>query len=143
MLSQSIADAQMELDRASAELVAELAYTKVNIVPCITETIGDDGSIQYSVPETQEVSLLDIGVTPTFYQFSEAKVEVAIDIKVVENVTESSDGTVRYGLFADTASVRYDRKLNRDVTASSRVSAVLNPKPSPLRLDPIRTTDVT
>ncbi len=140
LLSEGIADAQTSLDRASASLVAELANTPVNIIPRVEEVIQEDGSVTYNHADPQEVSLLDLGVTPTFYQFSEAKVEVTMDVKVVENETVSEEGKRRFGLFADTASVRLERKLNRDVTAASKLTATLVPVPMPLRVDPVRST---
>lgn len=140
LLAEGIADAQTSLDRASASLTAELANTPVEIIPRVEETIDADGNVTYKRGEPQEVSLLDIGVTPTFYQFSEAKVEVTMDVKVVENETLSEDGKRRFGLFADTASVRFERKLNRDVTVSSKLTATLVPVPMPVRLEPVRST---
>ena len=140
MLAEGIADAQTSLDRASADLVEELAATTVSIVPQVTETIGEDGKITFEQAEPQEVSLLSLGVTPTFYQFSQATVEVVMDIKVVEQEQVREDGKRSYGLFAGTADVRVERKLNRDVTVHSKVTATLVPVPMPLRLEPVRTT---
>ena len=140
MLAEGIADAQTSLDRASAALVTELAETRVNIVPRVEETIAADGTVTFTQAPAQEVSLLELGVTPTFYQFSQATVEVVMDIKIVENQTLSEDGTRRFGLFADTADVRFERKLNRDVKVSSKLTATLVPVPAPLRLEPVRTT---
>lgn len=143
MLAEGIADAQTSLDRASASLVAELANTPVEIIPRVEETIEEDGTVSYKHDKPQKVSLLDLGVSPTFYQFSEAKVEVTMDVKVVESTSEtvSEEGKKRFGLFADTASVRLERKLGRDVTTSSKLSATLVPVPMPVRLDPVRSTN--
>jgi hypothetical protein len=143
LLAEGIADAQTNLDRASAEMVVELANTKIKIVPRVTETIDEQGNVTFEQAPEQEVSLLDIGVTPTFYQFSQATVEVAMDIKIVENETESGDGKRRFGLFANTANVRFERKLNRDVKVSSKLTATLVPVPMPLRLEPVRNTQTT
>lgn len=140
MLAEGIADAQTSLDRASADLVEELAATTVSIVPQVTETIGEDGTITFEQAAPQEVSLLSLGLTPTFYQFSQATVEVVMDIKVVEQEQVREDGKRSYGLFAGTADVRTERKLNRDVTVHSKVTATLVPVPMPLRLEPVRTT---
>lgn len=140
MLAEGIADAQASLDRSSAEQVVELANTRVKVVSSITETIDENGNVTYETGALREVSLLDLGVTPTFYQFSEAKVEVTMDIKIVENVTESGTTPKRYSLFADTAGVRFERKLNRDVTISSKLTATLIPVPMPIRLEPTRVT---
>ncbi len=143
MLAEGIADAQTSLDRASAELVEELAETTVSIVPRLTETIGADGKVTYADAERQDISLLSLGVTPTFYQFSQATVEVVMDIKVVESLQVKEDGKRSYGLFAGTADVRSERKLNRDVSVHSKLTATLVPVPMPLRLEPVRTTNVS
>ncbi|MGH3072289.1 MAG: hypothetical protein ACRDNB_08480 [Gaiellaceae bacterium] len=140
MLAEGIADAQTSLDRASAALVEELAETTVSIVPSVTETIDADGNVTFEHGAAQEVSLLSLGVTPTFYQFSQATVEVVMDVKVVETEQVKEDGKRSYGLFAGTADVRVERKLNRDVSAHSKVTATLVPVPMPLRLEPVRTT---
>jgi hypothetical protein len=140
MLAEGIADAQASLDRASAELVQELAATTVQIVPRVEEVIDDEGNVTFEQADPQEVSLLSLGVVPTFYQFSQATVEVVMDMKIVESEQESGQGTRRFGLFAGTAGVRAERKLNRDVTVHSKVTATLVPVPMPLRLEPTRTT---
>lgn len=143
MLAEGIADAQTSLDRASADLVEELAGTMVRIVPQVTETIDANGKITFEQAEPQEVSLLSLGLTPTFFQFSQATVEVVMDIKVVEQQQVREDGRRSYGLFAGTADVRTERKLNRDVAVHSKLTATLVPVPMPLRLEPIRTTTTT
>jgi hypothetical protein len=143
MLAEGIADAQASLDRASAELVQELAEAKVEIIPRVSEIIDEEGNVTFEQAEPQEVSLLSLGVTPTFYQFSQATVEVTMDIKIVEREEEAGEGRRRFGLFAGTAAVRAERKLNRDVTVHSKVTATLVPVPMPLRLEPIRTTTPT
>jgi len=140
MLGEGIADAQTSLDRASASLLVELAGTRVNIVPRIEETVAPDGSVTFVQAPPQEVSLLELGVRPTFYQFSQATVEVAMDMKIVENETVSGDGRPRVGLFADTGSLRFERKLNRNVTVSSKLTTTMVPVPMPLRLEPVVTT---
>ncbi|MGB7337904.1 MAG: hypothetical protein WBC91_03350 [Phototrophicaceae bacterium] len=134
MLAESIADAQASLDRTSAELVKEFAETTVEVIPNMTQTIHPDGSVSYETAEPQEVSLLSLGVRPTFYQFSEATVEVVMDIEVVETQTE--DGKRLMNLFAQTYNVKYERKLNRDVKTSSKLTAKLVPVPMPVGLEP-------
>jgi hypothetical protein len=61
-----------------------------------------------------------------------------MDVKIVEN--ESETGQRRFSLFADTSNVRFERKLNRDVKISSKLTATLVPVPMPLRLEPVTTT---
>ena len=84
--------------------------------------------------------MLELGVEPTFYQFSEAKLDVAMDLKIVENETESGDQKRRYSLFAETANIRFERKLRRDVTVASKFSATMVPVPKPLRIGAERVT---
>ncbi|MGH2995129.1 MAG: hypothetical protein ACRDN6_12445 [Gaiellaceae bacterium] len=140
MLAEGIADAQTSLDRASAELVQELAEATVSIVPRVTEVIDAAGNVTFEQADPVEVSLLSLGVTPTFYQFSQSTIEVVMDIKIVEKEEESGEGKRNFGLFAGTAAVRAERKLNRDVTVHSKLTATLVPVPMPLRLEPSRTT---
>jgi len=137
----SIADAQRGLDASSAEMVRELAETRVAVVPAIHETIAADGRISYRQDDPHSVSLLEVGVNPTFYQFAQTVIEVQMDLKVVETESESGSKTgSRIFLQADTASLRFERKLNRDVSVCSKVTATLVPVPMPLRVEPIRTT---
>jgi hypothetical protein len=103
--------------------------------------VTEDGSVVFTQGKAREVSLLELGLTPTFYAFREATVEVVMDVKVVEQETETTSGRERrFGLFANTRDVRTERKLNRDVTVHSKLTATLVPVPSPLRVDPTRTT---
>lgn len=141
MLAEGVAQGQQALDRASADMLEELATTPVNIVPTIKEVVAEDGSVSYEQGEVQTVSLLDVGITPTFYQFSEAVVEVAMDLKIVETIDEEGSGKRRHGLFAGTTTVKAERKMNRDVSVSSKLTAKLVPVPSPLRIDPVRTIE--
>jgi hypothetical protein len=138
MLAEGIADAQASLDRTSAELVEELANTKVRIVPEVREIVDEEGHVTYEEAEPREVSLLSLGVTPTFYQFSQSTVEVVMDIKLVEEEKGDETGKRRLGLFAGTADVRAERRLNRDVSVHSKLTTTLVPVPMPMRLEPSR-----
>ena len=141
MLAEGIADAQLSLDRASAEMLVELAGTRVDVVRNITETIDEKGNITYKAEEPQSVSLLELGMLPTFYQFSQATVEVAMDLQIVENVTETTEAKGLKTLFANTSNIRMERKLGRDVKIASKLTATLVPVPPPLRIEPSRRTE--
>ncbi len=141
LMAEGIADAQMALDRSAAEMVTELANTTVEVVPSITEEVATDGTVTFTQGKAQTVSLLALGVKPTFYQFSQATIEVSMDLKLVEQVNE--DGTRKkggVGLFAETSNIRFERKLNRDVSVHSKITATLVPVPAPLRLEITRRT---
>ncbi|MCU0892517.1 MAG: hypothetical protein MUE77_12440 [Sandarakinorhabdus sp.] len=139
LLAEGIADAQMALDRASAEMAVELANSQVEIVPVITETVDKDGNVRFSRADPQTVSLLEIGIMPTFYQFREATVEVSMDVHIVESTNEQTKTKSR-GLFASTRDVQMDRRFNRDTKVASRLTATLVPVPSPIRIEPARRT---
>lgn len=136
MMAEGIADAQTELDRASAEMIVDLANTRVDVVRSVTETIADDGSVSISADEPENLSLLELGVQPTFYQFAESTIEVAMDLEIAEEIEEESKG--RKSLFARTRNITTERKLNRDVSVSSKITTRLVPVPSPIRLEVTR-----
>lgn len=140
MMAEGIADAQLELDRASAEMIVDLASTRVDVVRSITETINEDGSVTIIADDAENLSLLELGVQPTFYQFRESTIEVAMDLSIAEEIETESSGAGRKTLFAKTRDITSERKLNRDVSVSSKLTATLVPVPSPLRLDVTRST---
>ncbi len=140
MLAEGIADAQLSLDRASAEMLVELAETRIDIIRNITETVDEKGNITYQAEKPQNLSLLELGMLPTFYQFSQATVEVAMDLQIVENTTETKEAKGLKTLFANTSNIRLERKLGRDVKIASKLTATLVPVPPPLRLEPSRRT---
>jgi hypothetical protein len=139
MLAEGIADAQHALDRGSAEMAVELAQTEIDIIPSITEIIDADGNISFKRGAPEKRSLLEIGISPTFYQFSQATVELSMDVHIVETV-DTQTKEKRSGLFTSTREVTLDRRFNRDSRAVSKLTATLVPVPSPIRLEPIRNT---
>ena len=141
MLAEGIADAQVSLDRASADMLVELAGTRVDVVRNITEKIDEKGNITYESGKPQNVSLLELGMLPTFYQFSQATVEVAMDLQIVENSTGSAEVKGLKTLYANTSNIRLERKLGRDVKIASKLTATLVPVPHPLRIEPSRKTE--
>ena len=141
MLAEGIADAQLSLDRSSAEMLVELANTRVDVVRNITEVIDEKGNVTFQPEKPQNLSLLELGMIPTFYQFSQATVEVAMDLQIVENVTETTEAKGLKTLFANTSNIRMERKLGRDVKIASKLTATLVPVPPPLRIEPSRKTE--
>ena len=142
MLAEGIADAQMSLDRASAEMLVELAGTRIDVVRNITETIDEKGNAIYKPEKPQNISLLELGMLPTFYQFSTATVEVAMDLQIVENITENKEAKGLKTLYANTSNLRSERKLGRDIKIASKLTATLVPVPPPIRIEPSRKTEI-
>jgi hypothetical protein len=136
--AESIAEGQARLDLSSAQVVQELAETKVSIIPYIRQIIEDDGTVRFEQAEPTEVSLLDIGLVPTFLAFSEAKIALTMDLKIVEDITETSTTKGQRSLFAATRSIQTERRLNREVSGHTKVSITMIPVPSPIGVAPVR-----
>lgn len=139
-LAEAVAEGQAKLDLSAAAVAEELASIRVQFIPEIRQIIDKNGSMSFEQAKSVDVSLLELGIQPTFYAFSEATVEVAMDLKVVEEV-QSAGTTAQKVLFATTQSLRLERKLNRDVKISSKLMAKLVPVPAPQLLAPVRTVE--
>ena len=139
-LAVGIADAQRSLDTNSVETAVALAGTNIDVVPAITETIAADGSVTFTQAAPIQMSLLQVGLNPTFYQFTEASIEVTMDIKT----TTSTETNVKVGVQAKvgfacwSASARVDvshnRKFGKEVKGTSRLFTKLAPVPPPPRI---------
>ena len=124
--ARSVAEAQQQLDLAAAETARRLAETEVEI-PRLTRTVNVDGTVTETV-EYINTNMLSLGMTPKMYQFSETVIEASMDIQVVEEEEETRK--LKAGFF----DLRYERKLNRDVSAHVRMKTTLVPVPNPLGL---------
>ncbi|MBK8025380.1 MAG: hypothetical protein IPK19_29310 [Chloroflexi bacterium] len=141
-LALGIADAQRALDQNSVETAQLLAETTIPLVMAVTQTIAEDGSVSFTSAPPGDVSLLQIGLLPTFYQFSEATIEVTMDIKT----TTSTETNVKVGVQAKagfacwSASVNIDvshnRKFGKEVHGTSRLVTKMVPVPPPPRIAP-------
>jgi hypothetical protein len=147
-LGQGIADAQHQLDMNSVEVAKTLAETEIEVVPAITRTINADGSVDYSSADPIDVSLLQAGLFPTFYQFSEATIEVEMDIKTTTStetqVDVSAGAKMGFGLWSARVDidVSHNRKFGKEVHGTSRLVTTMQPVPAPPYLFPeVETVD--
>lgn len=141
-LAVGIADAQRALDENSVETAQALAETKIDVVPAVTQTIAANGDVTFTSAAPIEMSLLQVGLNPTFYQFAEATIEVTMDIKT----SMSTETNVKVGIKAKagfamwSASARLDvshnRKFGKEVKGTSRLVTRLVPVPPPPRIAP-------
>jgi len=141
-LALGIADAQRSLDKNSVDTAVGLATTNIDVVPAITQTIAADGTVTFTQAPAIQMSLLQVGLNPTFYQFSEASIEVTMDIKT----TTSTETSIKVGVEAKvgfacwSASARLDvahnRKFQKEVHGTSRLFTKLVPVPPPPRIFP-------
>lgn len=145
-LALGIAAAQRALDDNSIETAKALAGEKIKVVPQITEVIASNGNVTFEAAPELEMSLIQVGLFPTFYQFSEASIEVSMDIKT----TTSTETSVKVGVQAKvgfamwSASVRVDvahnRKFGKEVHGTSKLVTRMVPVPPPPRIFPQITT---
>lgn len=144
-LGLGIAEAQRALDENSVETAKQLADTTVPIVLGITQTIGADGEVSFTQADPVEVSLLQVGLMPTFYQFSEATIEVTMDIKTTTstetNIKVSAKAKVGFGCWGASVKtdVSHNRKFGKEVHGTSRLMTKMVPVPPPARLEPVLT----
>lgn len=141
-LALGIAEAQKALDENSVETSIALADAQVPIVLAVTQTIAEDGTVSFTQADPIDVSLLQLGLLPTFYQFSEATIEVTMDIKTTTsretNIKVSAKAKVGFSMWS--ASVKLDvshnRKFGKEVRGTSRLVTRLVPVPPPPRIEP-------
>lgn len=147
-LAEGIANAQTQLDNNSVEVAKALADTEIEVVPAITRTISDDG-VEFEAAEPIEMSLLQVGLNPTFYQFSETVIEVEMDIKTTTetetNLDIGFDASVGWGPWSASLSVDFEhnRKFGKEVHGTSRLKTTMVPVPAPPYLFPeVETVDL-
>jgi len=170
-LAVAIADGQTALDRNSLETLKALSEAQVDVLTDVTEviertttpltvTVQDENgvsherTVQISGAQVRPsgvghatMSMLQAGLFPTFYQFTEASVEVKIAITMHEegNRAASASGPAFLGLgtsraFASSVDFRAQNTFTYDATGSSVLRATLRPVPPPSRLQPTITT---
>ena len=141
-LALGIAEAQKALDENSVETAQALAETEMPIVMAVTQTIAADGSVSFTSADPIDVSLIQIGLLPTFYQFSEASIEVTMDIKTTTsretNIKVGVKAKVGFSMWSASVSidVSHNRKFGKTVQGTSRLVTKLVPVPPPPRIAP-------
>lgn len=141
-LALGIAEAQRALDENSVETAQLLAETEIEVIPAFTQTIAANGAITFEAAAPVEMSLIQVGLNPTFYQFAEASIEVTMDIKTTTssetNIKVSAKASVGFACWS--ASVRVDvshnRKFQKEVRGTSRLFTKMVPVPPPPRIFP-------
>lgn len=156
-LALAIAEAQLELDRSSIQTLQFLIDNKVDLVTEITDVItavprtvtvpGTNQVVPYSGAQVVssgaapvKMSLLQAGITPTFYQFTESSIEVKIAVTVRQGSQATTSGQNRLRLpirvHASTVDYRTANTYSYAAQGSSVLKATLRPVPPPARLTP-------
>jgi hypothetical protein len=142
-LAMGIATAQYALDKNSVEVAERLAETKIEVVPKITETIDAQGNVTFEAANAIPMSLITVGLNPTFYQFSESTIEVTMDIKTTTDEELGIKGSLeaKGGWGAVSVSVKveasFNRKFGKEVHGTSKLMVKLVPVPAPPRIFPM------
>lgn len=158
-IAQGIADGQRALDLAAIQTLTVLANTPVSIIPEVTEvitgqplsvpisgqpSIGITGVRVTSTPsDPVQMSALQAGLMPTFYQFTDAQIELKISIQLRQATQTDTDGSTQTsGIFAFASHVNFrtQNTYSYQVDASSSVTATLKPVPASLRMTPTTIT---
>ena len=159
-LAFAIAEGQLALDRSSIETLQFLMANNVSVVPEVTEVIepverqvdmGGGKKIAYTGANIRAsgappvtMNLLQAGLQPSFYQFTEAQIEVKLSISIKrteESERDSSPTKVPvkgYAMRAFVSPVNYRTSNTFSYTAegSSVLRATIKPVPPPPRLTP-------
>ena len=165
-LAVGIAEGQTALDRNSLETLKTLAETEIEVVSEITEVIDsierdvDVDGVPVTVTGAQitqtgvrpgQLTMIQAGFLPTFYQFTEADIEVRLSITMREDRQSrsqqqgSSAAADRFGFgasraYASTVDYRTANSYSYQAQGASLLRAKMRPVPPPSRIDPAVTT---
>lgn len=187
-MANAIAQGQRKLDKASLDTARALAKAKVKVIPDIYEIVekkkisdmldtgvtlpgADTGDIETIAVRTEtakavDMTLMQAGLLPTFYQFTESLIEVKISISHRSSSSREFEAGAEFeitteaeahgGLFGFGASgsvsttfashVNYKSSSTYEYSAegSSLLRTTLKPVPAPARIIPrIVTVDAT
>jgi hypothetical protein len=169
-MASAIARSQVALDKASIQLVKVLASTTFDYVPDVVETLtpqprqvkGVGGApvmdsqgnpimvtgvmVSTDVGTSFPLTLLQAGVNPTFYAFTNSTIEVKMSISSTQessntfsvgvSVTASADFLFASGSVTSHVNFSAANKYSYSVTGSSSMSTTLAPVPPPKNMMP-------
>jgi hypothetical protein len=153
-VAQGIAEGQRALDLTSVQTLIELSKATVDLIPEVTEVITPEpfdvnvsghapisvtgARVTASASEPVQMSALQAGIVPSFYQFAEATIQLKMSLQIREVEKEESEGTRKRGkhLFGSHVNFRTQNTFTYTAEASSSVTAVIKPVPPPTRLVP-------
>lgn len=164
-MASAIARSQVALDKASIQLVKVLASTTFDYVPDVVEVLNPNPKTIHGVQDSQgnplivtgvkvdttvgdsfPLTLLQAGVNPTFYAFTNSTIEVKMSITSTQessntfsvgvSVTASADFLFASGSVSSHVNFSSANKYSYSVTGSSSMSTTLAPVPPPKNMMP-------
>jgi len=157
-VAKGIAEGQRQLDLASIQTLIELSQTIVPIIPEVSEVITPSpfevevsgqspimvtgARVSASAAEPVAMTALQAGITPTFYQFTEATIELKLSLQIREVEEVDTNGTTSPGFrfYGSSVNFRTQNTFSYQVDGSASVTATLKPVPAPQRLVPATVT---
>jgi len=139
----AIADAQVQLDESSLRVAEMMSGKRVER--------NADGTPSGVVTDTrvtfhdEQLSMMELGFTPTFYQFVDTIIEVKIAIKMSREVASTTtikgerktarlvfgNGRIDYSVTTTPVDATYSSKYNYTAEGSSLLRTKLTPVPPP------------
>lgn len=153
-IAQGIAEGQHALDLTSLRTLIELTRMKVDLIPEITEVITPSpfdiqvsgqspvrvtgARVEASAATPVQMTALQAGIEPTFYQFTEATIQLKMSVQMREVEETDTEGKKQTGFraFGSNVNFRTQNTYSYNVDASSSVTAILRPVPAPSRIVP-------
>jgi hypothetical protein len=153
-VAEGIAEGQRALDLTSVRTLIELSKATVDLIPEVTEVITPEpfdvnvsghapisvtgARVTASASKPVQMSALQAGIVPSFYQFVEATIQLKMSLQIREVEKEESEGKKSRGkhLFGSHVNFRTQNTFTYTAEASSSVTAVIKPVPPPTRLVP-------
>jgi len=143
----AIADAQLQLDESSLRVAEMMSGERIERDDSGVPT-GDVTDTRVSFDGAQ-VSMIELGFTPTFYQFVDTLIEVKIAIKVSTEIASSTtikgerktarlvfgNGRIDYSVTTTPVDATYSTKYNYTAEGSSLLRTKLSPVPPPAILE--------
>jgi hypothetical protein len=143
----AIADAQLQLDESSLRVAELMSGTKVERDASGVAT-GTTTDTRVSF-DGEQVSMIELGFTPTFYHFIDTIIEVKIAIKVSLEIASSTtikgerkterlvfgNGGIDYSVTTTPVDATYSSKYNYTAEGSSILRTKLTPVPPPAILE--------
>jgi hypothetical protein len=157
-LSAAVAEGQLSLDRASIETLKFLASqaNAIDLIPEVVEVIApststvtangqpvtvNSVSVTQQTPTPVKTTLLQAGLLPTFYQFTEALIEVKLSVTLKETGQTQTAGRPGFAnrkvmAFAAPVNFRNASTYSHTAEGSSLLRVTMKPVPAPVRLAP-------
>jgi hypothetical protein len=134
-LGVGIAEAQFALDKASIRIAQLMSGFKIDDSG---KLIKDESSLVVLKEGGEGISLLALGFTPTFYQFTETTIEVSMAISMSEEKSFSvgaSFGVSYLGIVSASVNASYSQKYQYEASGSSRMTTKLVTVPAPIMFE--------